>query len=87
MSDDWTWHYNPDADHVTSGLPGEVIAEVERLAEQLTVLGYDAAAAGRGPAHGGGLRTLDIFGGRGYFMYLAPERARVISIVRVVWIG
>ncbi|MHA4816611.1 hypothetical protein ACXZ65_19880 [Streptomyces aculeolatus] len=87
MSDDWTWHYNPDAAHVTDGLPVEVITEVERLAEQLAVLGYDAATAGRGPAHGGGLRTLDIFGGRGYFMYLAPERMRAISIVRVVWIG
>ncbi|AKH83269.1 hypothetical protein AA958_14710 [Streptomyces sp. CNQ-509] len=84
---DWTWHYNPDAELVTAGLPVEVVVEVERLAEQLTALGHDAAAAGRGPAHGGGLRTLDIFGGRGFFMYLAPERARVISIVRVVWVG
>jgi hypothetical protein len=60
---------------------------VERLADQLTILGYDAAAAGRGPAHGGGIRTLDIFGGRGFFMYLAPERMSVISIIRVVWLG
>lgn len=60
---------------------------MERLAEQLTVLGYDASAAGRGPVQGGGLRTLDIFGGHGFFMYLAPERARMISIVRVVWLG
>lgn len=84
---DWSWHYNPDAAHVVAGLPVEVIAEVERLAEQLTILGFDAAAAGRGPAHGGGLRTLDLFGGRGYFMYLAPERAREISVVRIVWVG
>lgn len=51
---DWTWHYNPDAELVTAGLPVEVVVEVERLAEQLTALGHDAAAAGRGPAHGGG---------------------------------
>ncbi|GAA1089594.1 hypothetical protein [Nocardiopsis composta] len=87
MSDEWSWHYNPDAEHVVAGLPAEVVAEVERPAEQLAILGHDAAAAGRGPAHGGGLRTLDVFGGRGFFMYLAPERMRVISVVRVVWLG
>lgn len=87
MSDEWTWHYNPDAEQVASGFPPEVIAEVERLAEQLVILGHDAAAAGRGPAHGGGLRTLNLFGGRGFFMYLAPESMRVISIVRIVWLG
>ncbi|MFC4562685.1 hypothetical protein ACFO4E_12535 [Nocardiopsis mangrovi] len=86
MSDAWAWHYNPDALYVTKGLPAEVVAEVERLAEQLTILGPDAAAAGRGPAHGGGLRTLNIFGGRGFFMYLAPEGLNVISIVRIVWV-
>lgn len=84
---EWTWHYNPDAEHVTAGLPDVVVGEVERLAEQLTVLGHDAAAAGRGPAHGGGLRTLDIFGGRGFFMYLAPERMCEVFIVRIVWLG
>jgi hypothetical protein len=83
----WTWHYNPDAEHVVAGLPPTVIAEVERLAEQLVVLGHDAASAGRGPAEGGGLRTLDIFGGRGFFMYLAAERVRKISIMRVIWLG
>ncbi|MFI5545400.1 hypothetical protein ACIA6E_16675 [Streptomyces sp. NPDC051815] len=35
----------------------------------------------------GGLRTLDIFGGRGFLMFLAPERLREISVVRVVWLG
>ncbi|MEU3778584.1 hypothetical protein AB0F11_36360 [Streptomyces sp. NPDC032472] len=42
---------------------------------------------GRGPVEGGGLRTLDIFGGRGFMTFLAPERLREISVVRVVWIG
>ncbi|MFD6227424.1 hypothetical protein ACFWFZ_11150 [Streptomyces sp. NPDC060232] len=55
-------HYNPDAEHVVGDLPGGVVAEVERLAEQLAVLGRDACGVGRGPLEGGGLRTLDIFG-------------------------
>ncbi|MFD5623382.1 hypothetical protein [Streptomyces yangpuensis] len=63
MSDAWSWHYNPDARHVVGDLPGGVVAEVERPAEQLAVLGRDASAVGRGPLEGGGLRTLDIFGG------------------------
>ncbi|MGW0391110.1 hypothetical protein ACWDYJ_09445 [Streptomyces sp. NPDC003042] len=64
MSDAWAWHDNPDAEHVIGGLPTEVVAEVERLAEQLAILGRDAREVGRGPLEGGGLRTLDIFGGR-----------------------
>ncbi|WP_078610570.1 MULTISPECIES: hypothetical protein [Streptomyces] len=35
MSDDWTWDYDPDAEHVVGGLPHEVVAEVERLAEHI----------------------------------------------------
>ncbi|QBI53390.1 hypothetical protein [Streptomonospora litoralis] len=85
MSDAWTWHFNPDFDHVAAGLPLEVVSEVERLAEQLAVLGDTAAAAGRGSSHGDGLRTLDIFGGRGFFVYIAMDRMRMIFIVRVVW--
>ncbi|MCY0927266.1 hypothetical protein OTB20_13815 [Streptomyces sp. H27-H1] len=87
MSDDWTWHYNPDAAHVVGGLPPEVVTEIERLADQLTILGRDAGDVGRGPIEGGGLRTLDIFGGRGFLVFLAPERLREISIVRVIWLG
>lgn len=68
-------------------LPPEVVAEVERLAEQLAVLGRDAAGVGSGPLEGGGLRSLKIFGGRGLLMFLAPERLREISVVRVVWLG
>lgn len=86
MSDAWTWDFDPDSDHVASGLPPEVITEVERLAEQLAVLGDGAAAAGRGPSHGGGLRTFDVFGGRGFFLYLVVAEIRLIAVVRVVWI-
>ncbi|MFJ5547766.1 hypothetical protein [Streptomyces sp. NPDC093225] len=87
MSDAWGWHYNPDAVHVVGGVPAEVAAEVERLAEQPAVPGRDAADVGRGPVGGGGLRTLDLFGGRGFMMFPAPERLREISVVRVVWLG
>lgn len=38
MSDSWTWDYDPDAEHVVGGMSHEVVTEVERLAEQLTVL-------------------------------------------------
>ncbi|MGW4505488.1 hypothetical protein ACWENO_12710 [Streptomyces sp. NPDC004436] len=51
------------------------------------MLGRDVCEVGRGPVEGGGLRTLDIFGGRGFLMFLAPERLREISVVRVVWLG
>lgn len=87
MSDAWTWDYDPDAEHVVGGLPVEVTSEVERLAEQLVVLGPDAAQVGRGNLHGGGLRTLDIFGGRGFFLFLSLDRLRLIVITRVAWTG
>ena len=87
MSDEWTWEYDPDAEHVVGGLPPEVVAEVERLADQLAVLGADAAQVGRGRLHGGGLRTQDVFGGRGFFMFLALERACLIVVTRVTWTG
>ncbi|SEE43860.1 hypothetical protein SAMN05428954_2624 [Streptomyces sp. 2112.3] len=32
MSADWRWEYDPDHDHVAGGIPGHVVAEVERLA-------------------------------------------------------
>ncbi|GAA2339525.1 hypothetical protein [Streptomyces cuspidosporus] len=87
MSDNWTWDYDPDAEHVVGGLPHEVVAEVERLAEQLTVLGRDAIDVGRGNPHGGGLRTQDIFGGRGFFMFMALERLELVVITRITWLG
>ncbi|MDP4504009.1 hypothetical protein [Nonomuraea turcica] len=83
MSDAWTWEYHPDAEHVIAGLPPTVILEVERLAGQLAVLGTDATRAGRGPLHGGGLRTLDLFGGRGFLNFIVAEHLRLVLIVRV----
>jgi hypothetical protein len=87
VSDSWVWEYAPDADHVVGGLPPAVIAEVERLAEQLAVLGPDASAVGRGNIHGGGLRTLDLFGGRGFFKFLALERLQLVVVTQVTWLS
>ncbi|GHG69647.1 hypothetical protein [Streptomyces griseocarneus] len=87
MSDAWSWDYVPSGEHVVDGLPAEVVAEVERLAEQLAVLGPDALHVGSGRLDGGGLRALDIFGGRGFFMFLAHERLRLVAITQVTWTG
>ncbi|TKK90732.1 hypothetical protein FDA94_02890 [Herbidospora galbida] len=86
MSDDWTWEYDPDHEGVAVGLPTTVVAEVERLAGQLAILGRDAATAGRGPLHGGGLRTLDLFGGRGFLHFIVADHLRLVLIVRVTWL-
>ncbi|WP_066364861.1 hypothetical protein [Herbidospora mongoliensis] len=86
MSDTWIWEYDPDEEHVASGLPAQVIAEVERLADQLAILGRDAAGAGRGSLHGGGLRTLDLFGGRGYMHFIVADHLRLVLVVRVTWL-
>ncbi|AUA12419.1 hypothetical protein CFP59_04560 [Streptomyces malaysiensis subsp. malaysiensis] len=51
------------------------------------VLGRDAVDVGRGNPHGGGLRTQDIFGGRGFFMFMALERLELVVITRVTWLG
>ncbi|WP_093173665.1 hypothetical protein [Sinosporangium album] len=86
MSDIWAWEYDPDERHVVSGPPVVVVTEVERLAEQLVILGRDAANAGRGPLHGGGLRTLDLFGGRGFLHFIVADHLRLVLIVRVTWL-
>ncbi len=51
------------------------------------VLGRDAVDVGRGNPHGGGLRTQDIFGGRGSFMFMALERLELVVTTRVTWLG
>ncbi|MEO3863821.1 hypothetical protein [Acrocarpospora sp. B8E8] len=86
MSETWAWEYDPDEQQVASGLPTLVIAEVERLAGQLVILGRDATNAGRGPLHGGGLRTLDLFGGRGFLHFIVAEHLHLVLIVRVTWL-
>jgi hypothetical protein len=86
VSDGWGWEYDPDEKQVAAGLPDLVTAEVERLAGQLVALGRDAAGVGRGPLHGGELRTLDLFGGRGFLHFIVAEHLQLVLIVRVTWL-
>ncbi|MFF4573418.1 hypothetical protein [Streptomyces sp. NPDC001410] len=61
MNADWRWEYDPDHDHVADGIPAHVVAEVERLADQLVDLastGIDVSDLGNGPRPGG-LRRVD----------------------------
>ncbi|MCL7494842.1 MULTISPECIES: hypothetical protein [Streptomyces] len=84
MSADWRWEYDPDHDHVAGGIPGHVVAEVERLAGQLVDLastGIDVSDFGNGPRPGG-LRRMDAAGG--WFYFLAAPRAQLIAIVRIM---
>lgn len=84
MSVDWHWEYDPDHDHVAGGLPAHVVAEVERLADQLVELastGIDVSDLGNGPRPGG-LRRMDAAGG--WFHFLVAPRAPLIIIVRIV---
>ncbi|MBL1099566.1 hypothetical protein [Streptomyces coffeae] len=88
MSDAWRWEYDPDEAHVVAGLPGHLITEVERIANELTelaALGVDVTDIGKGPQAGvpGGLRRLGI-GGDGWLYFLAVPRLRFIIITRVV---
>ncbi|TJZ45379.1 hypothetical protein FCH28_29040 [Streptomyces piniterrae] len=84
MSADWHWDYDPDHEHVAGGIPGHVVAEVERLASQLVDLartGIDVSDFGNGPRPGG-LRRMDAAGG--WFYFLVAPRATLIIIVRIV---
>ncbi|MFF3563414.1 hypothetical protein ACFYXS_25525 [Streptomyces sp. NPDC002574] len=81
---DWRWDYDPDHAHVTGGLPRFVVAEVERLAGQLTELaatGVDVSDFGSGPRPGG-LRHMDAAGG--WFYFLVAPRARLLVVVRII---
>lgn len=84
MSTDWRWEYDPDHNHVASGVPVHVVAEVERLAGQLVDLartGIDVSDLGNGPRPGG-LRRMDAVGG--WFYFLVAPRDPLIIIVRIV---
>lgn len=53
MSEGWRWEYDPDDEHVTAGVPNEIVGEVERLTRQLAELaetGVDITSLGNGPA-------------------------------------
>ncbi|BBJ46891.1 hypothetical protein SSPO_096090 [Streptomyces antimycoticus] len=84
---DWTWEYNPSEAYVADGLAPGVVAEVERLATELTALGVDAAKVGRPFDREGGLREFDILGGRGFISFLSVPRHHCIYICNVTWYG
>ncbi|MBL3671607.1 hypothetical protein JL475_38235 [Streptomyces sp. M2CJ-2] len=84
MSTDWRWEYDPDHDHVVAGIPVHVVAEVERLTDQLVDLagmGVDLSDIGNGPRPGG-LRRMDAAGG--WFYFLVAPRDPLIIVVRIV---
>ncbi|MET8567839.1 hypothetical protein [Streptomyces sp. NPDC004783] len=84
---DWSWDYNPSAGYITGGLPAEVVAEVERIASELAVLGSDALGVGRPFDRDGGLREFDILGGRGFISFLAVPRHACVYVCNVTWYG
>ncbi|MFI6726210.1 hypothetical protein NRF20_27125 [Streptomyces sp. R-74717] len=81
----WTWDFNPSAEYITGGLPPGVVAEVERLATELTALGHDAVKVGRPLDKEGGLREFDLMGGRGFISFLAVPRHECVYICNVTW--
>ncbi|GAB2802198.1 hypothetical protein [Streptomyces daliensis] len=84
MIGEWRWEYDPDDEHVTAGVPDEIVGEVERLTRQLTELaatGVDITSLGNGPRPGG-LRRMDAAGG--WFYFLVAPRDQLIIVVRVI---
>lgn len=82
------WEYDPDAEHVVSGLPPRVVAEVERLAGEMVALaevGVDVTDLGQGPRRGvpGGVRRIPLLVD-GWFYALPLPRLRLIAITRVI---
>ncbi|WTW95702.1 hypothetical protein OG216_20965 [Streptomycetaceae bacterium NBC_01309] len=86
--DEWRWEYDPDAEHVITGLPPHVVAEVERLASEMVELaqvGVDVTDIGEGPRRGvpGGVRRIPLLAD-GWFYALPLPRLRLIAITRVI---
>ncbi|WP_331741750.1 hypothetical protein [Streptomyces sp. NBC_01006] len=84
----WRWEYDPDAEHVVQGLPGHVVAEVERLADELVALadvGIDVTDIGEGARRGvaGGLRRIPLLAD-GWFYALPLPRLQLIAVIRVI---
>ncbi|MBD0424819.1 hypothetical protein AB0L35_26245 [Streptomyces sp. NPDC052309] len=84
---DWSWDYNPSAEYVAGGLPPGVVAEVERLAGELAVLGHDSVRVGRPLDREGGLREFDLLGGRGFISFLPVPRHECVYVCHVTWYG
>lgn len=80
---DWTWEYDPDAQHVIGGLSPGLRREVETLAQRLA----DAAAVayvGDPDVEDSGVGRVK-FRSQGHLLvaYLEHRRLRLVLIVRV----
>lgn len=78
---DWTWCFEPP--DLAAGLPVGAVAEIERLATELAVLGADAEQAGRPPERTGGLREFPLGDDVGFFKFIVARHLREIVIVQV----
>ncbi|WKK21233.1 hypothetical protein QZH56_20430 [Streptomyces olivoreticuli] len=88
MSDEqWQWEYDPNRECVTTGLPEIVIAEVEKIAEDLVTLGglgFDITDIGEGRHHGvpGGVRRLPLTD-HGWVHVLPAPRLRLVAVIHI----
>ncbi|WP_439679058.1 hypothetical protein [Embleya sp. MST-111070] len=80
---DWTWEYDPDADHVVGGLVADVRADVESLAQRLA----DATSVRYvdGPSdHDSGVSGIrDHAEGRLILWYMEHRRLELPPVLRV----
>jgi len=80
---DWTWEYEPDAEHVVGGLAPRIRADVDALAQRLA----DAAAVrylGDPADHDSGVSGIrDHAEGRLIVWYLEHRRLAVVLVLRV----
>ena len=80
---EWTWEYDPDAEHVVGDLPSDAKARVESLAQRLA----DAAAVkylAEPPIEDSGVSGIkDHAEGRIILWFLEHRRLRLILVLRV----
>ncbi|MEW2393920.1 hypothetical protein AB0933_36760 [Streptomyces venezuelae] len=84
---DWSWDWNPSEEYLTDGVPPGVVAEVERLATELAVLGPESVRIGRPTDREGGLREFDFLGGRGFINFLPVPRHECVYVCNITWYG
>ncbi|RLV08849.1 hypothetical protein CTZ27_08880 [Streptomyces griseocarneus] len=72
---------------MAAGLPPGVVAEVERLAGELTALGRDAEKIGKSPVPEGGVRHLVFLRNRGFFSSLVVPRHCCVYVCNITWLG
>ncbi|MEV5376969.1 hypothetical protein B7P34_29445 [Streptosporangium nondiastaticum] len=83
----WVWEYDPDRENVVGGLPGAVVAQVEKIADDLVSLcnmGIDVTELGEGGPRGrpGGVRRMQL-SPDGWVQVLPAPRLRMLAVVQV----